>query len=74
VAADRRRSVPSIYTVEEQLSDVGQRPRLFFDADRLVGFYLLGSGGGIAVVLAHPCLETLLGELLGITPPPLVMI
>jgi hypothetical protein len=45
-----------------------QRPRLFFDADRLVGFISLGSGGGIAVVLAYPCLEAWLGELLGITP------
>jgi len=60
--------VPSIYTVEEQLSDVGQRPRLFFDAGRLVGLISLESGGGIAVVLAHPYLEAWLGELMGITP------
>jgi len=35
---------------------------------RLVGFISLESGGGIAVVLVHPCLEAWLGELLGVTP------
>jgi len=56
-----------INAVAEHLRDMGQRPQLFFDADRLVGFISLGSGGGIGVVLAHPRLEAWLGELLGIT-------
>jgi hypothetical protein len=56
------------YTVAEHLREVGLRPQLSFDRDRLVGFISLGSGGGIAVVLAHPCLEAWLGELLEITP------
>jgi len=56
-----------INTVAEHLSDMGQRPQLSLDANRLVGFISLGYGGGIAVVLAHPCLEAWLGELLGIT-------
>jgi hypothetical protein len=54
--------------VAEHLRDVGLRPQLSFDKDRLVGLISLGSGGGIAVVLAHPCLEAWLGELLEITP------
>jgi len=57
-----------INAVVEHLRDVGLRPQLSFDKDRLVGLISLGSGGGIAVVLAHPCLEAWLGELLEITP------
>jgi hypothetical protein len=57
-----------INAVAEHLRDVGLRPQLFFDKDRLVGLISLESGGGIAVVLAHPCLEAWLGELLEITP------
>ena len=57
-----------IDVVAEHLRDVGLRPQLSFDKDRLVGFISLESGGGIAVVLAHPCLEAWLGELLEITP------
>ena len=57
-----------INAVVEHLRDVGLRPQLSFDRDRLVGLISLESGGRIAVVLAHPCLEAWLGELLGITP------
>jgi len=57
-----------IDAVAEHLRDVGLRPQLSFDRDRLVGLISLESGGGIAVVLAHTCLEAWLGELLGITP------
>ena len=57
-----------IDAVAEHLRDVGLRPQLSFDKDRLVGLISLESGGGIAVVLAHPCLEAWLGKLLGITP------
>ncbi len=57
-----------IDAVAEHLRDVGLRPQLSFDEDRLVGLISLGSGGGIAVVLVHPCLEAWLGELLGVTP------
>ena len=63
-----------IDAVAEHLRDVGLRPQLSFDKDRLVGLISLESGGRIAVVLAHPCLEAWLGELLEITPPPLVAI
>jgi hypothetical protein len=63
-----------INAVAEHLRDVGLRPQLSFDKDRLVGLISLESGGGIAVVLTHPCLEAWLGELLGITSPPLVAI
>ncbi len=56
-----------INAVAEHLRDVGLRPQLSFDKDRLVGLISPESGGRIAVVLAHPCLETWLGELLGIT-------
>ena len=57
-----------IDAVAEHLRDVGLRPQLSFDKDRLVGLISLESGGRIAVVLAHPCLEAWLGELLEITP------
>jgi len=56
VAADTEGLDPHqvIDAFAEHLRDVGLRPRLFFDANRLVGFISLGSGGGVAVVLAHP--------------------
>ncbi len=57
-----------IDAVAEHLRDVGLRPQLSFDKDRLAGLISLESGGRIAVVLAHPCLEAWLGELLKITP------
>jgi len=57
-----------IDAVAEHLRDVGLRPQLSFNKDRLVGLISLGSGGRIAVVLAHTCLEAWLGELLKITP------
>jgi hypothetical protein len=57
-----------IDAVAEHLRDVGLRPQLSFDKDRLVGFIYLESGGGVAVVLAHPRLEAWPGELLEITP------
>jgi hypothetical protein len=70
VVADTKGRDPHqvINAVAEHLRDVGLRPQLSFDRDRLVGFIPLESGGRIAVVLAHPCLEAWLGELLEITP------
>jgi hypothetical protein len=56
-----------IDAVAEHLRDVGLRPQLSFDKDRVVGLISLESGGRIAVVLAHPCLEAWLGELLEIS-------
>ncbi|MFZ8838374.1 MAG: hypothetical protein ACO2PM_05445 [Pyrobaculum sp.] len=56
-----------IDVVAEHLRKVGLQPQLSFDKYRLVGLISLESGGGIAVVLAHPCQEAWLDELPGIT-------
>lgn len=56
--------------VADHLRELGLQPQLFFDTARLVAHISVGSVGKVAVMLAHPCLEMWLGELLGIATAP----